>query len=649
MRIHGVSQSGLMGGVGIALGALLTSCNSLDKPAEDKGPTLVIPLDQRPAVKSTQPARAIMGGTLTVLKDGTKAVVTDPERDRVSIVGLAPLAVLATIELQPGDEPWRSVEDDAERVHVSLRGSGAIVTIDTEAATLLERRAVCKAPRGLAFEATSQLVHVACKEGTLVSLPAAGGDPVRTITLEPDLRDVLVQGNELWVTRFKSAEILRVQSTGTVSARLALPKNVREISKPPPQTDKPEPGVALTKQVTVTSGVAWRAVSNPAGGAVLVNQEEVDDEIVISEPSPSGSAYGGEMCGGIVKNAVTRISPDGTVTSTPFMGDPLPVDVAISPSRQKIAVAHAGQADVSAPRPIVVSPGQEGDAAPSASGLPFPSGGNVTVMSLDNLGSGCALPEAFLPIPEPATAVAFTPSGLLLVQTREPARLYVVNDWEPRSAQALDLGGDSRLDTGHELFHRDAGGGIACATCHPEGGEDGHTWHFAGSGARRTQALHVGLRDTAPFHWAGDLPDVAAVMDQIFVGRMGGIRENAERTGALADWLFSIERPPSLRDASDPAAVRGKVLFESAEVGCSSCHAGAKLTNNETVAIDSAAEKLQVPSLVGIAYRAPFMHDGCAATLTARFDPACGGNAHGNTTNLSKEQLGDLVAYLESL
>jgi cytochrome c peroxidase len=110
-----------------------------------------------------------------------------------------------------------------------------------------------------------------------------------------------------------------------------------------------------------------------------------------------------------------------------------------------------------------------------------------------------------------------------------------------------------------------------------------------------------------------------------------------------------LKRPPALRDGSDPAALRGKALFESAAVGCTSCHSGDKFTDNKSVAIDSAREKLQVPSLVAIGYRSPFMHDGCAQTLAARFDPKCGGNSHGNTADLAPAQVDDLVAYLESL
>jgi mono/diheme cytochrome c family protein len=175
-------------------------------------------------------------------------------------------------------------------------------------------------------------------------------------------------------------------------------------------------------------------------------------------------------------------------------------------------------------------------------------------------------------------------------------------------------------------------------------------WRFKGFGDRRTQALHVGLRDTAPFHWAGDLDSVGELMSQVFVGRMGGVRESGARVSALSEWLFSIKAPAAIRPSSDEAVARGRELFNSTQVGCATCHSGAKLTNNHSVAIDSAAKtKLQVPSLVAVGYRAPFMHNGCAATLADRFDPACGGDQHGNVSGLSEEQRADLIAYLEAL
>ncbi len=640
-------------------------CNSFDEPSkpEDTEPKLVIPIDERPVETSPVKPLAVSGGTLSIAGDGRFAVAADPERDRVSIVDLNSFQLFKTIELEPGTEPGRSVESSDGLVHVALRGSGEVVTIDTSTGTLRERSAVCKAPRGIAFDNATGQLHVACLEGKLVSLNAVGLGVVRTVNLDADLRDVVVHGSELWVTRFKSAEVLRVAATGTVSSRIVPATSHGMLRQPPPPSETDGQGNvtvfgSVVKDVVLQSEVAWRTAGTANGGAIMVHQQAVIDPVEVPEPSVSGgSAYGGggdggsplDCSSGIVKNVVTTISPDGNETSTPFEGPPMAVDIALSPDQNYIAVAHASLPDLEAPRPFVVFRDEFGGGFGSNGGAPVGFTSAVSVLPVAAQGSGCMVSEGSM-FDAPVTAVAFTPSGQLVVQMREPAQLGVVTELPFGQPLMIGLGGETRKDTGHELFHRDSGGGIACGSCHPEGTEDGHVWNFADVGLRRTQALNVGLRDTAPFHWAGDLRDVGALMTEVFVGRMGGVRQTPERLTALQEWLFSNEPQPPIRDSADDAVVRGQALFESAEVGCTSCHNGEKLTNNQTVTVTTvASSKLQVPSLVGVGYRAPFMHTGCASTLTARFDPACGGDAHGNTNGLSTEQIGDLVAYLESL
>jgi hypothetical protein len=43
------------------------------------------------------------------------------------------------------------------------------------------------------------------------------------------------------------------------------------------------------------------------------------------------------------------------------------------------------------------------------------------------------------------------------------------------------------------------------------------------------------------------------------------------------------------------------------------------------------------------------MHNGCASTLADRFGPCGGGDKHGATSQLTKDQTTDLVNYLETL
>ena len=165
MRSINIGQSGLCGGV--ALVVALSGCNSFDsKPTDTSGPHLVIPVDDRVAVKSDLAPPAISGGTLTITADGTTAIVSDPARDQVSIVDLGKLTLSRTVALQPGDEPGRSVEDGSRLIHVALRRSGAVVTIDPATGTVVDRRAVCKAPRGIAYDAAdAMLVRTATDNG----------------------------------------------------------------------------------------------------------------------------------------------------------------------------------------------------------------------------------------------------------------------------------------------------------------------------------------------------------------------------------------------------------------------------------------------------------------------------------------------------
>ena len=129
----------------------------------------------------------------------------------------------ATLPLAPGAEPGRVIEDGEGRVHVALRGGGAIVSLDPRDGRLLATRELCPAPRGLAFDAARNLLHVACAGGELVSIAPLAEAPARTLQLDRDLRDVLVQGDKLLVSTFRKAELLVVGDAGVVE-RLTPPR-----------------------------------------------------------------------------------------------------------------------------------------------------------------------------------------------------------------------------------------------------------------------------------------------------------------------------------------------------------------------------------------------------------------------------------------
>jgi mono/diheme cytochrome c family protein len=540
----------------------------------------------------------ISGGTLLISANGRTAIAADPDRDRVSIVDIPSKTHVADIQLEPSDEPGRIVEGAPGRVHVALRRGGAVATIDFPTRKLLMRTPVCPAPRGIAYAPGNKL-HVACAGGELVTLSADTGAELRRLRLKPDLRDVVVQqGGGLLVSVFREAKVLELDPEGNV---------VNERS----------PFSSEENIFGFEPAVAWRMAPLAGGGAAIVHQRHAR-AFVGTEPGGYGVSDG---CGeGIVLSAVSFLdaTAEATFEVPPSIGQSaLPVDLAISPDGSRFAIVSAGS-DTVFERSI---------AAFRSSGVTLCNGDTATQIAEGQ-----------------PVAVAFAGS-MRVVQTREPPRL-VLGD-----GSVIDMPGEDVMDTGHELFHRAAAEhlSLACASCHPEGREDGFTWEFSGLGPRRTQSLAGGILATAPLHWNGELQGFDSLMGEVFTGRMGGAPQSPRRVRAIALWVDSIPALPA-SPAADPSSVeRGKALFESSAVGCATCHSGPLLTNNESVDVGTGGV-FQVPSLRGVAARAPFMHNGCAPTLRDRFNVECGGDSrHGVTWNLTPGDLDDLVSYLETL
>lgn len=585
--------------------------------------------DDSPVVHAPHALPPISGGTLLALKSGGRVLVADSDRDRIQLVTLESQSIDSTITLATGSEPGRAAEDGAGRVHVALRGSGKLVTVDTAENLLIDARDVCNSPRGVAYDAANDSILVACLEGLLVELPAAGGKATRVTRVETDARDVVVLGDRVAVTLFREAAVLILNQERQVERRVTIP----ELS-----------GKA--------ANAAWRAVPAPDGKVAVLHQRSFSGMINVIDDPPSAGGTGGtgtriptdggmggegaagdapneitlghdgygsvEPCGAVVVAAVSVVAPNGDVTiGTNFDRGVLPVDIALGRDGT-FATAFAGTEQ--SLNVFEMSFLSHADLCASGSGL---SAGSVV-------------------------AVAYDPgSGAIVEQVREPAALRI---WQPLSdvQDTIPLDGESVADTGHDLFHLDAGSGLACGSCHPEGTDDGRVWNFSSSGQRRTQPLDVGLFGTAPFHWDGNLESFGALMNSIFTDRMGGPQESTARVAALEEYLYTLPRRPAVRASNDEAALRGKEIFESREVGCKNCHAGDNFSDGNSADIGREVA-LQVPSLVAVSTRAPYMHDGCAATLLERFDPECGGAKHGNVSALSQAELTDLVAYLETL
>jgi mono/diheme cytochrome c family protein len=552
-------------------------------------------------VEQNETPPAISGGTLAVDRTRGLAVAADSDRDRVYVVDIASRSVLHDVPLAHKSEPGRVALDASNRAHVLLRNTGELATIDL-ATGAVSLRGACTAPRGIVFDAKKDVLHVTCATGDLLTFPTGSGGPTARSSLGRDLRDVVLVGGKIMATRFRSARLVQVASDGT-----AAPD--RELGN---------------------SNLAWRAIAAPTAPNAPDEQQEEETAVVTQDPTPEPVRPGPGGYGSTSTGLGTCPTPVGIVSTRLWLvgnqrngsvripSAVLPVDVATN--GRELAVIAAGNAFTkSLPQIFVVHSEQL-----------------VGQQECVNMVEGN--------VPGQAVAAAFDGKDELIVQTREPAALHIMTEDRRRTWKTIVLSTESRADTGHAIFHSNAGGNIACASCHAEGADDGRTWEFVNMGPRRTPSLLGTTLHTEPFHWSGDMKDLSTLVDHVFVERMGGPKIDSKHVDTLGHYLFALPAPPKLRLEAD-VPIRGKELFNQR---CSSCHSGALLTNNQSVDVGTDGI-FQVPSLVGIGWRAPFLHTGCATTLFDRFDPKCGGSKHGDTADLSKAQIADIVAYLETL
>jgi len=554
--------------------------------------------------------RPLVGGSVTIVKvqDAAYAVVSDGDEDAVDVVSLgATPKLVGTIQLAAGDEPNRIVADASGLAHVVLRGSGAIATIDPTHATLVSRTEVCPAPRGIAYDAASDNLYVACSTGELVTL-ASNGPVSRTVRIARDLRDVVVTPGHLYVTTFRSAQLIEVDSNGGVISQRTPPSSVTNMD----------------------SDVAWRTVALPGGGTLMLDQLASTDALVIV---PAQTYYA--ETGGLISASATSLNGGASQQAAVEQA----IDVAFDANGDPEILSFTGSVQIGSSNttyPVTI--------APSQSVSPYDASfGEYQYVAIAD-GAQLGVPFA-------------------VVQQRAPyAALEVyAPGFETLAAEVTLPQATSHLDTGFDLFHLPTIVGTACMNCHPEGSDDGHTWQFSQSATtggpstttiRRTQSLR-GLAQTAPYHWDGSLHDVKAICDEVFTHRMGGGTVSDEQAEILTHWLVAVPRVAVRSDLDTSAIAQGAQVF--ANSGCTQCHGsgtGTLYDNQDVGKTDSLGQSapLQVPSLYDVADRAPYMHDGCAATLMDRLtNPACAGSKHGATAQLSQTDLTNLETFLESL
>jgi YVTN family beta-propeller protein len=229
--------------------------------------------------------------------------------------------------------------------------------------------------------------------------------------------------------------------------------------------------------------------------------------------------------------------------------------------------------------------------------------------------------------------------------------LYRDGERPPQGEEAVRLEGEKLFHSGRLAFS----GQFSCASCHPDGHADGLNWDLPADGFNNfhnTKSL-LSIEGTAPYGWLGTSP----TSRDRFTGTLRHLFQHEpsdSEAEALEAYLSRLRIPAAaaMPDEKTQAAIgRGKALFEG-KAGCRDCHAGGKFTDRSLHDVgtgsDEAAE-FDTPTLPGISTTAPYLHDGRAATLEEIFMKHNPAGLHGRASDLSPQELADLVAFLKSL
>ena len=276
--------------------------------------------------------------------------------------------------------------------------------------------------------------------------------------------------------------------------------------------------------------------------------------------------------------------------------------------------------------------------------------------------------------------LALSPDGkYLYVAERLEDRIAVINTKTLITEKQIDLNGPSRITMarkGRRLFNnsgRTFQNQYGCYTCHPDAAEDGVAYNMAGVGMGRNVTNTQTLRDVGdipPFKWNGHNQSVYKQDGMRFSTYLTRTEPYSyDELDALVAYIVTgIINPPNL--VYNPAGMlteaqkRGEKVFFRTHTNCGKeikpkdrcyvCHPPPDFTNKNFENVGSLSESddsipFDTPQLNNLSSSSPFLHDGRAQTLEeiwTTYDP---GDRHGITSDMTKDNLNDLVKFLRSI
>lgn len=582
-------------------------------------------------------------------------------------------------QLDLGGTPTRLAPLVPDRLVVSLRSarSLALVRVGEDTMELERTVAVGAEPFGVVARQDATRVYVAVsQEDAVLELDGGSLEVLRSWVVEGQPRWLALHtsGDALFVAPARDAAVTRIDLVADATARLELPPLTRAL---------------VGETVELAARPSGDPAISPRGDVLLVPVLAVDHASTVDPPTFGARPQNGFSTGG-PGLGVERVNPAVVgwalepVGGTVVAGEPvLPFFVAGSVWRRGQGVARG------APTSVQIDPSGRffsvtlgaSDAVATVALRPFvgqglapsrfgPGGGwwdpprfqDGMPYTPPPAGGFWERPVVVTPTLDGPSAVVFAGAGVAYVHEQR-ARSMAELDWAEavRIAEEARMGRTSpqwfplqtvesipvaqqalsaELEAGRWLFHSAvdrqmsaSGSGVACATCHVDGRDDGLTWALD-TGPRQTPSLAGPVSATPPFTWTehtASVGDVARIKARGLMGGSGLGAETAAQLEAYVDWIDSVDRP-GLRDAAGEARFR--------DAGCVGCHALPLGTDGRAHALQG-LDAVDTPALAGVATTAPYLHDGSAPSLRALLE-----GAHEGVPPLTADDVDVLEAYL---
>jgi len=489
--------------------------------------------------------------------------VADTENDSLVLSSADGKRLLRTIPLGAGAAPEQVVVGPDGRAFVTLRGVGRVAAIAPGATLPTSTAPTGLEPFGLALSADGRTLFVSvARAGEVVAYDAASLTEKSRVGVDADPRGLAAtpDGEKLFVAHLTGRSVSVIDlSRGAQVRRIPLVARDRLVE--------------LTGAPTRLPNLTFALALSPSGRRVFVPHALEDTGAQVAPEVRSGG-YGAGTAQPVVATVTTLDAdaeePRGAARANGRFGFALngmsQLRAAIvDPERTRLFVAALGSDEIRALNTSYIDPAFGGTEA-----------------------------STFLGAGKGPKGLAISPDGKrLYVHAALKHQLVVLDVTRARSSMprlaALTVGPE-RLPPaaahGRQLFFtsRDprisSFGQFACATCHPEGRQDGLTWRLD-KGPRQTPILAGRLVGTAPYNWLGTRGSLKDNMKET-MGRLGGSGLKGKDLDDLELYLTQYLDPGPAPVAAHTGLVeRGKALFESDDVGCVHCHAGGRFTDGK--------------------------------------------------------------------